>query len=90
MSEKGKKIKGRFSEFYLFLTLFKHFLAEKYIHRGKIYVMSEETIKKKLNGQFSFLVGPDASSLEESSTVEYSACALMNSVNVVNIVYYLV
>ncbi len=40
------------------------------------YVMSEEKIKKKLNGQFYFLVGPDSSSSEESSTVEYSACAL--------------
>ena len=41
-----KKIKGRFTEFYLFLTFFKQFFAEKYILRGKIYVMSEEKIKK--------------------------------------------
>ncbi len=39
--------------------------------------MLEETIKKKLNGQFFFLVGPDFSSSEESSTVKYSECALM-------------
>ncbi len=38
--------------------------------------MSEEKIKKKLNGQFFFLVGPDFSSSEESSTVKYSECAL--------------
>ena len=42
-----------------------------------IYVMSDEKIKKKLNGQFFFLVGSDSSSSEESSTVEYSAFALM-------------
>ncbi len=38
--------------------------------------MSEEKIKKMMNGQFFFLVGPDSSSSEESSTVEYSVCAL--------------
>ena len=54
------------------------FLAEKYICAGKIYVMSEGKIKKKLNGQYFFLVGPDSSSSEESSTVEYSACALIS------------
>ncbi len=34
-------------------------------------------MKKKLNGQFFFLVGPDFSSSEESSTVKYSECALI-------------
>ncbi len=38
--------------------------------------MSEEKIKKKLNGQLFFLVGPNFSSSEESSTVKYSECAL--------------
>ncbi len=48
------------------------FLTKKCILAGKIYVMSWEKIKKKLNGQlFFFLVGPDFSSSEESSTVKY-------------------
>ena len=37
-----KKLKGKFREFYLFLGVFN------------IYVMSEEKIKKKLNGEFFF------------------------------------
>ena len=76
MSEEGKKIKGKLSEFYLFLGIFIIFLLKKYILAGDIYVMSEEKIEKKLNGQSFFLVGPDSSTSEESSTVEYSACAL--------------
>ncbi len=38
--------------------------------------MSEEKIKKKLNCQFFILVGPDSSTSEDSSTIEYSASAL--------------
>ena len=60
----------------MFLDVFNMFLAEKYILAGEIYVMSEGKIKKKLNGQYLFLVGPYSSSSEESSTVEYSVCAL--------------
>ena len=63
-------------KFYLFLDVFNLLLAEKYIFAGKIYVMSEEKIKKKLNDLYFFLVGPDSSSSEESSTGEYSVCAL--------------
>ena len=37
--------------------------------------MSEEKIKKKLNCQIFFLVGPDSSTSEDSSTIEYSAIA---------------
>ena len=74
-----KKIKGKFSEFYLFLGIFNMFLTKKYILAGKIYVTSEEKIKKKLNGQFFFLVGPNFSSSEESSTIKYSECALMST-----------
>ncbi len=33
--------------------------------------------KKKAEWSFFFLVGPDSSSSEESSTVEYSTCALI-------------
>ena len=40
--------------------------------------MSEEKIKKMLNCQAFFLVGPDFSSSEDSSTVEYSECAPTN------------
>ncbi len=76
MSDKRQKIKGKSSEFYLFLGIFNMFLAKNYILAGNIYVMSEEKIKKKLNGQFFFLVGLDFSWSEEPSTVEYSACAL--------------
>ena len=32
--------------------------------------------KKKLNCEFYFLVGPDSSISEDSSTIEYSASAL--------------
>ena len=74
-----EKINALFGEFYLFLDVFNMFLAEKYILSGKIYVMSEEKIKKKLNGQYFFLVGPNSISSEESSTVEYSVCALSDN-----------
>ena len=52
-----KKIKGKLSEFYLFLGIFIMFLVKIYILAGNIYVMSEEKIKKKLNGQFFSLSG---------------------------------
>ncbi len=48
---------GKFSELYLFLGIFNMFLAKKYVVAGKICVMSEEKIKKKLNGQLFFLSG---------------------------------
>ena len=51
---KRKKIKRKFCEFYLILGIFYMLLAEKYILAGKIYVTSEEKIKKKLNGEFFF------------------------------------
>ena len=54
MSEKGKKIKGIFCEFYSIFGIFNMLLAENYILVEKIYVMSEEKIKKKLNGEFFF------------------------------------
>ncbi len=37
----------------------------------KKFMSCRRSKKKKLNGQFSFLVGPDSSSSEESSTIEY-------------------
>ncbi len=43
---------------------------------GQFYGMSEEEIKKNLICQVFFLVGPNFSSSEDSSTVEYSECAL--------------
>ncbi len=41
--------------------------------------MSEEKIKKKLTRQFFSFVGPDSISSEDSSTVEYSVCALITA-----------
>ena len=75
-----KKIKGKFSEFYLFLGIFN---KKKYILSVKIYVMSEEKIKKKAEWSVFFLVGPDFSSSEESSIVKYSECALNHNILVV-------
>ena len=52
-----KKIKGKLSEFQLFVGIFNMFLAKKYILVGNIYVMSEEKIKKKAEWSFFFLSG---------------------------------
>ncbi len=54
MSEEGKKIKGKFSEFYLFLGIFNMFLTKKvYTCREDLGHVRGEN-KKKLNGQFFF------------------------------------
>ncbi len=67
-----KKINGRFSEFYLFLTFFSwkvYTKRETFCHVG-----GENKIKTEWS--IFFLAGPDSSSSEESSTVEYSVRAL--------------
>ncbi len=51
--EGRKKIKGKFSEFYLFLGIFN---KKKYILSVKIYVMSEEKIKKKAEWSVFFFM----------------------------------
>ena len=43
--------------------------------------MSEEKIKKKSKLSFFFLVGPDSTISEDSSTIEYSASALTTTNN---------
>ncbi len=60
-----------------FWVLLRCFLAAKYMIGAQFQGMSEEKIKKKLNCQFLFLVGPDFITSEDSSTVEYKAHALM-------------
>ncbi len=40
---------------------------------GQFKNMSEEKIKKKVDASVFFLVRPDSRSLEDSSTLEYSA-----------------
>ncbi len=41
--------------------------------------------KKNLNCQFFFLVGPNSSISEDSSTIEYSASALNSEIHIMNI-----
>ena len=77
MSEEGKKIKGKLSEFYLFLGIFNTFLTKTvYTFREDLCHVGGQN-KKKAAWSVFFLVRPDFSSSEESSTVKYSECAPM-------------
>ncbi len=71
-----KKIKGKFSEFYLFFGIFNMFLTKKvYTCREDLCHVGGEN-KKKAEWSVFFLVGADFSLSEESSTVKYSKYAL--------------
>ena len=52
------------------------FLQAKYVFGRQIQDMSEEKIKKKADLSGFFLVGPDSSTSEDLSTIEYSGYAL--------------
>ncbi len=79
MSEERKKIKWKFHEFNQLLGIFNMFFTSKvHVWRGISEHVGGENEKKAEMSVF-FRVGPDSSSSEDSSTVEYKAHALSSS-----------
>ena len=76
MSEERKKLKLKFIEIDQFLVLLTCFLPAKPHVRGAILGHVGGENKKKAELSVFFLVGPDSSTSEDSSTIEYSASAL--------------
>ena len=77
-----KKIKWKFHEFNEFLGIFNMFFTRKiHVWRGISELVGGEN-KKKAEMSVFFLVGPDSSSSEDSSTVEYKAHALSSNIKI--------